>query len=414
MSIGVNACVQGVRVGDQSNQNRLTHHQATNQGLLSCMRGKWCLTPFLLLAARAALCLGLFLVATGCTVTGSSPRDIKNELQDSFLYKSIGMFSDGSASGPFDAKLPVSREQRAGIEREYLKIVSLLLDVQQQQAKPLKELFPNFDADRARVRVSLTDRNLDAPTIGLDGSITVDVKLARLMFRDAVLEAMKSEGLGSIGFMDGWKKYCGATPVDDAAYLQCFLGLRERIDRIQPKTVIGSMLSESTWRLDEDDTGSFFYGADLAISSQELLGRYTGLLFFVTAHEVAHVSLGHLQALRAGRMRHPDAIRAAEHEADAFAVALLVLATPHLALFDDTAAGAIARGFEDFFSLTYRNARWAENSETHPSSEQRLAAAHDLYVKLREAQTAPMWAALLSGVSRPADNEPAAVPEVQP
>ena len=365
-------------------------------------------------AALAITSLAFFLVVTGCSVTGSSPREIRNALQDSFLYKSIGMFSDGSASGPFDARLPVSPKQRAGIEREYLKIVTLLIDIQQQQAKPLKEVFPTFDSERARVKVSMTDRNLDAPTIGLDGSITIDVKLARLMFRDAVLEAMKSDDIGSIGFMDGWKKYCGATPVDDAAYLQCFLGLRERIDRIQPKTAIGSLLSKSTCNLDENDTGSFFYASDLSISSQELLGRYTGLLFFVTAHEIAHVSLGHLQALRAGRMRHPDAMKAAEREADAFVVVLLVFATPQLALFDDMAPGGVARGFEDFFRLTYRNARWAEHSETHPSSEERLAAAHELYVALRDAQSDALWDVLLSKLRVPVDNEPTATTEAQP
>lgn len=334
-----------------------------------------------------AMMLSFALVAgAGCTTTGPSPREIKTELQGSFLYKGIGMFADGSTSGPFDATGPVSAAQRDAIAAEYARIVKLMLATQQREAAQLKLLFPSFDAQRARVRVNMPDRGLDAPTIAVDGSISVDIKVARLMFRDSVLAAMRSTDLGSPGFMDGWSKYCGAKPATDAQYLQCFLGLKARIDRIQPKSVVGSLLSKSTWELDDEDDGSYFFAADLLIVSQSLLARYAGLLFFVTAHEIAHVALGHVQQMRAGGMRDAAALRAAEYQADAFAVALMAYATPELALFEGMGMSGVATGFEDFFTLTYRNARWTEGADSHPPSAARLAAARNLYAAIRDKQ----------------------------
>ncbi len=351
-----------------------------------------------------AAATALALVVTGCVVTGPSPREIKNELQGSFLYKGIVMFADGSTSGPFDAQGPISAAQRDAIAAEYARIVKLLLATQQRQAAQLSALFPNFDAQRARVRMNMPDRNLDAPTIAVDGSISVDIKVARLMFRDAVLAAMRGSDLGSVGFMDGWRKYCGAQPDTDAQYLQCFLGLKARIDRIQPKGVVGSMLSRSTWELDDENAGSFFYAADLVLVSQSLLARYAGLLFFVSAHEIAHIALGHIQQMRAGRMREAPAMRAAELEADAFAVALMAYATPELALFEGIAPSGVATGFEDFFTLTYRNARWVEGADSHPPSAARLAAARKLYAAIRGEQSEQFSAELvrqLEAAARP-------------
>lgn len=46
MSNGMSACAQGVRVGDQLNQERFAHSQSGLQGLLSRVLRKWCLTPF--------------------------------------------------------------------------------------------------------------------------------------------------------------------------------------------------------------------------------------------------------------------------------------------------------------------------------------------------------------------------------
>ena len=41
---GKGAYAQGVRVGDQSNQERFAYPQSGNQDLLSRMLRKWCLT----------------------------------------------------------------------------------------------------------------------------------------------------------------------------------------------------------------------------------------------------------------------------------------------------------------------------------------------------------------------------------
>jgi hypothetical protein len=354
-------------------------------------------------ASRTARLFAVVLIA-GCMTTGQSMSDIKKELQASFLYRSVGMFSDGSATGPFDVKGTIPKAQRDAITAQYQQLVKALLDAKTEHAAELAKMFPSFDTRRGTVRVTMPDRNLDAPTVAIDGSITVDTKVARLMFRDAVLSAMRSNGLGSVGFMDGWKEYCGSVPHQDAEYLDCFLELRQRVDRIESRGVIGSIWGSIDGNLEiRNGDGSWFNAAGLKLVSQELQLRYAGVLLFVTAHEIGHVVLGHLEARRTGGMNEPEAVRNAEREADAFAVALIAYATPQMSMFQGMSGlESIGTGYEDFFRNTYRNASWADETQSHPSSQERLTSTRAVYASIRSSQADELWERVLQEMQKQA------------
>ena len=140
-----------------------------------------------------AMSLVLVTCTASCiSIEGQSPREIKNGLQELFLYKSAHAFSDASAAGPFDARERLRDEQRRYITGEYQRISDSLLEALRQHRGNLEKVFPDMPRTTVQPRISMPDGGNDAPVIGQDGQIYIDIRIARLMFRDSVLASMRS------------------------------------------------------------------------------------------------------------------------------------------------------------------------------------------------------------------------------
>lgn len=351
------------------------------------------------LSAGALLVLGCF---GGCvTVVGPSATDMKDELQASFLYRSARAFASASSPNPFDVSERITDGQKQTIRDEYQRIANTILTNSENHRRALEALFPAMKQTALRPRVRMSDSALDAPRIGANGEIFVDVRVARLMYRDAVVTSMKSEALGSVGFMQRPGSECYRDK-PDAVLLNCFLAIQRRVDTMRGQSMIGMLFDDKTWDLSSD--APWFVAADIVTSSLDLQGRYYGVMLFVSAHEIAHVLLGHVDPVNRDRYITPDARRDAELAADDLAVTLLTLATQQGVLIG--VVDTPSRGFETFFNNTYRNAKWPEDGgESHPSRQERLARAQRLHETIRGKQADELWQVLeakLQESSRPA------------
>lgn len=344
--------------------------------------------------STAVACLALPVLAGCITVSGSSPSDMKRELQSSFLYRSASAFADDTGQ-PFDVKGRLRDDQKRYIIDTYQSVVRALLQARKRHDAQLRQTFPGLLAASVEPRILMSDSGLAAPQVNQRGEILIDIRVARLLYRDAVLAGMRQTGLGSVGFMHGWDENCRGHPKTDAGALACFMDLKHRVDRMEGQGMLGMLFDRRSWDLDDD--APFFANAELLMSSVDLQSRYMGMLMFVTAHELGHVVLGHLEG-GAARFATPAQLRRAERDADDFAVTLMALATPELAILSNLGFDGIATGFEGFLGSTYRNARWHDGGDSHPASEERLQRARAFHAGIRERQLDDFWNAVKAKV----------------
>ncbi len=352
--------------------------------------------------STAALIAAVAVASTACvTVQGDSAAEIKEKLQQSFLYRSATAFADGSQAGPFDASERLRDDQKRYIVEQYQRLVDGLRETFAKFRPQLTRSFPGIAGATLHPTISMPDGGRDAPAISPDGRIFIDIRVARLMFRDAVLASMRSEVLGSPGFMSRDSDKC-TKQAADAVLLRCFLEMKTRIDGLEEQGMVGMLFDKRTWDMKGD--APWFMAADMGMRSTDLSNRYVGVLLFVTAHEMGHVVLGHLDAQRARRFVSSEDRKNAERQADDFAVTLLALATGQLAPFEGTGLTSVATGFEGFFRRTYKNAGWSEESDTHPPSAERLARARKLYAEIRGRQTPDLFKVLQDWTRRLSDS----------
>jgi hypothetical protein len=341
----------------------------------------------------------LVMLLAGCvTTSGQSPTEIKEELQSTFLYQSAAAFRSDDARDPFNVDARIAEPNKRLIREEFDRIVGVLQREIERQRAPLSQVFPAM-RDRPRAaKVLMSDRGLEAPFINASNEIFIDIRVARLMYRDAVLASMKSTRVGIDTVMASERSAQCAPSQPDAILLECFLALKTRVDRLKNQSSMGmgfsmmrSLLSDNN-KFDFDNE-PWFVAADLKMSSVDLQTRYQGVLLFVVAHEIAHVMLGHVDPANRALWATPQARKQAELDADAFAVTLLSLATVPGMFFGHL--DNLAVGFESFFSATYGNARWQEGGgDSHPSRDLRLQRVRSLHEHLRNTQHEQFWTQL--------------------
>ena len=250
---------------------------------------------------------------SGCvTSAGLTATDMKEELQGSFLYKSATAFRSDDSRDPFDVTARIAEANKRMIRDEFDSIVRALTQRIEQHRTPLSRVFPAIRGQPRAPKVWMSDRGLDAPFINANNEIFVDIRVARLMYRDAVLSSMRSTGLGTTAFMANDRDPKCATNQPDAALLECFLAMKLRVDRLKNQgslglgfSILGSVFSDEN-KFDFDNS-PWFVAADLTLSSIDLQTRYYGVLLFVVAHEIAHVMLGHIDPANAGQLLTLDA-----------------------------------------------------------------------------------------------------------
>jgi hypothetical protein len=340
-------------------------------------------------------------IVSGCVVSGNSPREIKYALQESFLYRSIEAFAVQSALGGFDMNAKLSGEQVVAVRREYQKLIHGLLISHSKNAAQLASSFKLITQPTHAPVVVMPNYDLDAPKIDADGQIYIDIRIARQMFRDAVLASMKHKGTDYFS-RDYWLNLCGNRLGQDAEYLKCFFELKHRIDTIEAQTVIGAAIDRRTWGLKE--SAPFFNAADLFMNSEDLRARYAGVMLFVTAHEIGHVVLGHISSQKNGKRFSSAELHQAEFDADEYALRLFSSALPEMAYLQNFDIKNLITGYEDFFTQTYSNAHWIESDISHPPSAQRLSRLRALHNTLARSPQHQFFDALTLTLTKTLEN----------
>jgi hypothetical protein len=338
---------------------------------------------FLVVGASCLLC------SSCVTVYGESASEIKRRLQETFLYKSATAFATPNGATPFDTEERLKSDQKSFIKTQYQQLAAGIVKSAETHRERLATAFPALRTNNIRPKVQMSDSGLDAPHIDAKGEIFVDVKVARLIYRDAVLEGMRKR---SVRAKTSYEERTKCAPdKSDSTLLNCFMELRHRLDSVREQGIVGALVdvvkdkefSEMPW----------FQAVDIADQSNDLQSHYIGVLLFVTAHEVAHVMLGHVGPTGSMTAANAEERRAAEFAADDLAVTLVALLAGQTVVFDFFPG--FATGYEVFFKNTYQNARWADASDTHPPRNERLDRAQRLHRELRNKQLDDMFDALV-------------------
>ena len=345
-----------------------SHHAFDSQGVLESLRA-WGLSlsgnvctfgrrDCLHLVGICALSVGL---AACVTVSGTSGRQFKQASLSSPLIKLSDSFYPGDQPVTVDGivkSLPPAAIETLqtdlrtlmtglvnfyGLVREFL---SAELETALPSSMPL-----TVEVERAATKTA---------EIRSDQTIYIDLEVLQAFFRTGVVDLTKSPLSRS------------PTPADDDdAIVQRFLDFKRRLRNSKGRTIIGDAFAG------DDD---WFEQVDMNKAMSKATSRYYGVLIFTMAHEMGHSALGHLSETCDVNL----CTRFAERElaADRFAATLVAVLLPRqpglLALFEDNLNLDELRGYEPFFEIGYRRARFSNIgacSCEYPSSDKRLSLA---------------------------------------
>ncbi|REJ85082.1 MAG: hypothetical protein DWQ36_14465 [Acidobacteria bacterium] len=309
----------------------------------------------------AAAVLALPLLLAGCITiesTGQSSRKTKKAITDSASYRMSEVLYPDADSATSAQRLAKKRLKE--LDRQLEAAVTGLIAEYESQIGPMSEGMGTALQRIEEVRVEVTDEGAPVVYVDPDRTIHVDFKVAQGFFAGSLVEGMQGRD-----FFGRPKNDLGEDP-SDAELLAAFLELRQSIDAQKSRTLIGDIFSDDPFAMQE-------FAEDL----DRVDTRYRGTLYFLLAHELGHLALGHFDP------GWSASVRDTELQADDFAVRLMVSALRPVIIqnsllggfFGDESETPNLVGFLDLFRYGYQRAGFVAGDvpdDAYPSAMERL------------------------------------------
>ncbi|MCS6297539.1 MAG: hypothetical protein H8K09_14995 [Nitrospira sp.] len=349
----------------------------------------------------------------GCTVTGQSSREMKSEILNSYLVKSLNRFySDDAAINNSLISTNLSSKQIREIEREMKTFYGAVQETALKKRSILAQ-FMRKDPQLPTATLSI-DKENELPRVETSRRLetTFSPRVLQGLFRGAILQGIKEGNQ----FFDGgdsrpFTSYDPRETTDDQKK-----GLKALLDDVKKvKETPGHFLIVDIWLAfsDEREDSDWSNLVDNKMSSLRLEARYAGALLFILAHEYAHIILDHFAELDDLTTKHPlvdgrpspelcQSSNRFEYEADLIGLLLLSPYTQEASspLFAVPIADDFV-GYRNFFEYSYPLVGFGSALCQYPSNRERFefVAHHDNDLKsVRDAEfTAKLehvWASL--------------------
>ncbi|CAN5309337.1 hypothetical protein BH10PSE4_BH10PSE4_14240 [soil metagenome] len=354
---------------------------------------------------RAVPALFAALGLSGCITyetTGQSSAQVKKQIVESQFYRDSALFFPADTVSDSREIPKLTPQQARALEAD---LNARLQQVRAMAAGPtMGKIFGDQTPLPATTRIVLTDRNAPEASTASDGEITIDTRVIQSLLRAALVSQYDNEiTLERLKTNDPRhdKIY---TPAEEKIAIDVFLADRGRARRAPSRSVAGDLMA--AFRDDEPGGGGLDPFASVR-QSRNLSGldvRYDSELFFLIAHEVGHIALGHFGP-------HPIVVdtdpgellddctprRQMEATADIYASFLISIATASNAT-DDFLGGfggaKVGDGFDAFFQFAYDYAGLSTGSggrcQNYPPPAARLETLRSFYKLVRDQQIEAM------------------------
>jgi hypothetical protein len=346
------------------------------------------------------------LLLVGCisvSIEGESTGQIKKKIVKSQFYKDAALFYPGEEVGDPRARPPITRDNLGSLQRDLENSLELVLRLHEAHRATLANYFGDAAAGLPRANVVVTDNDLPEAQTTASGEIIIDVRVLQSMLRAALLTAYEVEVLLYRLRTEADAPAHGFSPEEEAIALDAFLSKRARFDQTPGRSVIGDLMDSEPQQASGSGPLDWFEMRDVTREFGGIAVRYDTQQFFLLAHEVGHIVLGHFGPdpfIVTDREHDPgdddcSERRAMERAADVYAAILITWATSanavddFLGVFGGTKVSA---GFETFFSYAYDYAGFngagsAPACVNYPPPAQRQAVIQRIYDQIREVQS---------------------------
>ena len=275
----------------------------------------------------------------GWAMQAPNPQGGTSSLADSWLFQSTRLFYDVHSRNTTPRAL--SHSDLVKLQSDLNQLLSAVLAIHRASVEETsKEFGTQFDPN-VKASVVLVDILYPGQTSAYAGSVVdptshnlvvnIDVALLRTIFQTAVIDAAKSHRPPSKSELQTAKNTVVGLWDDNNSHNDC-----SDSECLKSFLTFVSVVDSGTY------TGRAQLYAQLA--STQVDARYSGTLFFILAHELAHFLFGHHS--------HPcdapkcQVFKADELQADRFAAYLLTL---RIGL---TSGAAIALGFDQYSGIS--------------------------------------------------------------
>jgi hypothetical protein len=332
-------------------------------------------------AARACVAVASVALAAGCiTIEGESSSTRLDRLRGSYLFVASQRFYPKGLPEDAAAVYPeLGKKQVGEIQAELNAFVSALSGLHEREQAEISKALGARIQDPSMTHVRVVDTRKPFARIETDHRVTVDVVVAQALFRAALLGALtdpKSSPFDEDAFADA---------TDEREVFEKFFDLRDRIAKLEGRTMIGDMFA--IFSEDDMEDAPWFESVELEEAVQPLQRRYAGATMFFLSHEMGHAAFGHLSASAA---QSEQEFQRREFEADAYAIVLLSRLLPNMGIFNDSFFGGNDwLGYEIFLESAYRLAGFSDSAGVgdfrYPEPEERERVARLMLEQTRAA-----------------------------
>lgn len=345
----------------------------------------------------------VILATSCCTVSGSSSRQMKKAVLNSYLFKASDKFYPSVEEITSADKFPkLNRKQVREIGKELRSLLTAVQKLHRQKYDYINKMFGGNALNDAEAKIAVTSRNVPICRVNPDNTIEIDVKIAQALFRGALLDYVDNS---DPFFRDRFVNVSDIKKNDsdrEQKIIKKFIEKKEAIRRTAAHTCLGDMFSMVS--ADEFDDSSWFRLSNVTLSSMELMNWYAGASLFIIAHEYGHIVLKHKERLleeESGSFDCQTRVNL-ELEADAYAVVLLTELGGPIPL--DIAGLDKLTGYDNFFRYVYQLGGFPEEEShsrecSYPGLDQRLMRAGAVEAAVRKKKEDALWTEIFKQIT---------------
>lgn len=349
------------------------------------------------------VCLSLLQVS-GCitvSVQGESTGQMKKKVLESHFFKDAALFYPDEKLGDPEEIPPLKSKNILSLQHDLEDTLKDIFRFHKTHQQTLRSIFRDAVEGVPQATVIVTNNDLPEAQTTSSGEITIDVRVIQSMLRAALLNTYKVEvQLHRINTNSEISAH-NFSPEEEKIAINTFLSKRSRFNKTPSRSLIGDLMKTDPLTPSSSGSYDWFEMNKLIEEFDDIALRYEVQRYFLLAHEVGHLVLGHFGPapfLLTDKERDPEddcaERRALERAADVYAGTLITLATHDYAMKDILglfSRSKISDGFDTFFSYAYdyagfKNTDGSQSCINYPPPEQRQTAVQLMYDEIRKGQ----------------------------